>query len=327
MNDTIVNTDQTNANINKEGANAYSKLGWAFLVFLASQILLPFAAQSVLLAINPALAQSQLMGMPLIYACMYLVGFPLMLLILKNVPTTPSWPKVAAKKKMGFGEVLSYYPIMYFCMAVINIFAMYLESAMGKSGTITAEDLVMSDTSQWVFFICGVILAPIMEEIIFRKLTYDKGMRYGKGLYLAWTGIAFGLFHLNFGQSLYAGVMGVLFAKIMYETGSVLYTIIIHMLVNFTGGIGIGTIILRSGNETALLIYSYYLTGLLLVGAVLSIAKIIKGVRAKKRTHALEEEFTEPPTPQFTDVKKAFLNPGMILFSVACLAFIVLGFL
>ena len=82
----------------------------------------------------------------------------------------------------------------------------------------------------------AMILGPIVEEFIFRGLTYSaarKVMHY----YLAIVvkAILFGAFHMNPIQSCYAFVLGLGMGYIMYLYDNILLTIAIHIAYNFIG--------------------------------------------------------------------------------------------
>lgn len=305
------------AELNRKGFQAFNRLGWGLLLFLGAQILLPGAISLLASWLAPDLLNSPFFGIPLVYACMYLIGLPLMMVLLRGIPDHPAGGRESAKKKLSPGALIALYPISYAVLTVFALLGGLVEQLIGKTGTVTTADLVASDTPQWVFFVAGVIIAPVMEEIVFRYLVYKKVSGYGPGVYIFWSATLFGLFHLNFGQSLYAAALGALFAFIVYKTGSVLYTIILHVLVNLTGGIGLGSIVMRSGSSLALTIYSYYTIALLVAGLVLLI------VFLARRFFVVKAPAGDAVLP---NKKVAFLNPGTLVFCLLCLGLIVLGF-
>lgn len=299
---------------NRKAFKSFNRMGWAVVIFLGSQMLLPAIVYMIVSVVAPALVNTPLLGMPLSYVCMYLIGFPLMLLLLRKLPETPAVHVATPPKKLSIGAILALYPVCYAVMNVLAMLVNWLEQSLGTSSTVTTADLVQSNIPQWFMFLAGVVIAPTMEEIIFRKLAYKKLSGYGALVYIVWTSVCFGLIHLNLGQAVYAAAMGVILAIVMYQTGSVKYTIILHIMVNFTGGIGIGSIILRSGNQLALNIYSYYVLALMVVGVVIGIIMLVR------KFFAIHEEKTAN-----TLAKKsvALLNPGTLVFCLICLAVIV----
>jgi len=92
--------------------------------------------------------------------------------------------------------------------------------------------MIMSDPF-WRILTVG-ILAPIFEELIFRKLLIDRVIKYGEFCAIMMSGIMFGLFHGNFAQFFFATGLGMLFAFVYARTGKIWYTILLHMVVNMT---------------------------------------------------------------------------------------------
>lgn len=87
----------------------------------------------------------------------------------------------------------------------------------------------------WVNILVMVLLAPVLEELLFRKMLIDRTIKYGEGISVLISALFFGLFHGNLNQFAYAFVIGGVFAFVYVKTGNVKYTIYMHMLVNFLG--------------------------------------------------------------------------------------------
>lgn len=80
--------------------------------------------------------------------------------------------------------------------------------------------------------VAAAILAPIFEELIWRKIIAGASSRYGMGPAILISGICFGIWHGNFSQCFYAALCGVIFAFIYLYTKDLKYTIILHMSIN-----------------------------------------------------------------------------------------------
>ena len=98
------------------------------------------------------------------------------------------------------------------------------------------EEMIM-DMSLWAVILSAVILAPIMEELIFRKLVLDRLAGYGPAVAMSVSALVFGLAHGNFYQFFYAFLLGLIFAYIYLRTGKVRYSMMLHMMVNFCGSV------------------------------------------------------------------------------------------
>lgn len=93
------------------------------------------------------------------------------------------------------------------------------------------------DGNMLLTFISVVIGAPIVEELLFRKLLIDRTIGYGEKISVLLSGTLFGLAHGNFQQFFYAFALGCLFAYIYCKTGKIRHTIFFHMWINFSGSI------------------------------------------------------------------------------------------
>ena len=66
-------------------------------------------------------------------------------------------------------------------------------------------------------------------------LLIDKLGRYGERLAIIVSAVAFGLFHGNLSQLIYATGIGLIFGFVYVKTGRVVYSCLLHILVNFFG--------------------------------------------------------------------------------------------
>jgi hypothetical protein len=91
--------------------------------------------------------------------------------------------------------------------------------------------------SLWLTFIFMVIIAPVGEELVFRKLLIDRTQKYGGFVSVLLSGLIFGLMHGNFYQFFYAFALGLLLGYVYYSTGKIHLTIAIHAVINFVGSV------------------------------------------------------------------------------------------
>jgi hypothetical protein len=86
-------------------------------------------------------------------------------------------------------------------------------------------------------FVLTVICAPIFEELICRKLLLERALPFGELPAILFTSTVFALIHGNFFQFFYAFLLGVIFSYVYLRTGKLRYTIGLHMVLNFIGGV------------------------------------------------------------------------------------------
>ena len=107
---------------------------------------------------------------------------------------------------------------------------------MQKDQTNPVETMT-SNTPWWVNLIFIAILAPILEEIVFRKLICRRLLPLGEGYAIILSAIIFGLCHENFFQFFYALGVGLILALIYVKTGKLIHTITFHAIINLFGGV------------------------------------------------------------------------------------------
>lgn len=147
---------------------------------------------------------------------------------------------MAEKPRFGFG--------WWILIAVIGMGAMEIGALVGQGfmkllsylvGYDYANGLetIVSGSPLWATFLGTVVLAPLGEEFIFRKLLIDRTRRWGDAVSVLLSGILFGLFHGNLFQLFYTTMFGFLLAYIYTRTGRLGWCVGLHALTNFWGGI------------------------------------------------------------------------------------------
>lgn len=309
----------------------FSRMGLMF--FLGTIVI--YAVQYIVAWLVQALRPEWLMdiniSMALSMIPMYLVGMPILILLVKTVPAVK-----LEKRPMRAGHfvlaVIMTFAIMYVSNIIGNIFTAIIGLLKGGLVENVALDLISGLDLFWVF-VYTVICAPIMEEYIFRKLIVDRTVRYGQGVAVLLSGFMFGLFHGNLNQFAYAFTLGMFLAFLYVKTGKLKLTITIHMMVNFMGGVASSLIlqmldleeyqqVFESGDINAMTEYvmENSLGILLLMGFFLFVvAMVIAGgillivFLVKKRFTFAPGEVTIPKGKRFRTV---ILNVGMCLFGL-----------
>lgn len=135
--------------------------------------------------------------------------------------------------KLGF----NYWIIGLGVMLVSNILiGTFSPIALPENEQIVREALKLSP-----FFIIfsTVLIAPIIEEMLFRKTLFD--IFKNKPIYIIVSGLIFGSFHIiGIGTSLYSwlyiipyAALGMAFAYMMVKTNNILTSICLHAFHNF----------------------------------------------------------------------------------------------
>lgn len=236
---------------------------------------------------------------------MYAVAMPLSLLFYRQSKAEPP----ARREKLGFLPFLGLLAICFALSYIGNILGTLVNMIIGIiTGEMPANDLqeLTVNTPLWAnLLFCG-ILAPILEELFFRKLIIDRLLRYGDKPALLMSGVVFGLIHGNFNQFFYAAAIGILFGYIYIYTGKLRYTITLHMVFNMIGGVFATEIIKRidlealtSGSFEAiiqnpipfvLLLLYYMFIGLCFIATPIAIIFFAKKIRFRKADFPLSSK-------------------------------------
>ncbi|MDD6207215.1 MAG: type II CAAX endopeptidase family protein [Clostridiales bacterium] len=255
----------------------------------------------------PSFEESSWYQLVLTAAAFYATGIPFFYLLSKHIPDGQK----RKEQKLAWWKVA--------CMALISFFLMYLSNfislafnfGIGKlfhlNLTNPLED-TLTGMNMWVVFLLTVVLAPIFEELTFRKILLGKLLPYGEGVAIIVSGVAFGLFHGNLFQCLYAAVLGIIFGYVVAKTNRIRYTILLHMIVNFVGSI-VALNVLKSESLVIIGLFGMTVMAVFFSGMILFVLSIV----FKK----IKLEPTEAEIPKGFRFRIAVCNPGMILFFIA----------
>lgn len=164
---------------------------------------------------------------------MYVIAFPVLWLIVRPLPK-----KRAARSKISVEEFVVLFLISEAIMLVGSMISTAITSAL--SGVLGYEiedstsELIMN-SPEWLIILVAVVLGPVFEELIFRKLFIDATSRYGDRLAVIVSAVSFGIFHGNFSQLIYAGTLGLVLGYLYVKTRNILYPIALHVLMNLIG--------------------------------------------------------------------------------------------
>ena len=126
--------------------------------------------------------------------------------------------------------------------AFLNVIILSIITVISGAFTETtlneaADNMMLTNASNplWIdlltyFYIC--LLGPVLEELIFRGVLLDGLRKYGNWFGIIISSILFGLMHQNFMQCIPAICMGIVWGYMTVKTGSIIPSIIIHILNN-----------------------------------------------------------------------------------------------
>ncbi len=231
----------------------------------------------------------------------YMIAVPLCALIMKLANNSRVTIKGHITKSQYIRAVFIIFPIAVF----LGKFSNFLASALTEGEAQNSIGVFLSDTNIPAMIMVS-LLAPIFEELVFRKFIIDRTQRYGEMVAIMYSSLAFGLFHCNLYQFFYAFVIGIVLGYVYIRTGNIILTIIMHMCVNASSSILA---------PLAPTVYEYFIYAMIGLGAVSAIYTLIK------RDVKLETGKNEVSSKALSSI--AFTNAGTLLFIASCLLLMV----
>ena len=110
----------------------------------------------------------------------------------------------------------------------LNIFS----QLFAKNTTSVAIFEVTEVVPMWLGILIIGFLPGFVEETIYRGILQAAFRKHSVLTGIIVSALSFGLMHLNFNQILYAIYLGIVFALVVEATGSLVSTMVLHMLFN-----------------------------------------------------------------------------------------------
>lgn len=256
-----------------------------------------------------------------------LVCYPMIYLLAKKMPSHAPQrnPFKASHEVMFFFITIS---AMFAGNIISTVIAGLLTSGQAQNNLV---DIVSKQ--EIVPIVYTALIAPVVEELIFRKLLLDKLSVYGEKWAIIFGALCFAMFHFNIYQIIYTFCMGLIMGYIYIKSGNIINTIILHIAVNILGGtiapMALGALdqkslmeiteLLDQGKEIPEALINAVLPGLLIYGIYMIIyfAIVITGiilfiVNCKK----FRTERSELLPTAKEGVPAIAANAGMIVFFV-----------
>ena len=315
--------------VKAKAKKAYSTIGMGiFIILVVSTIL------QTLFALSPfgKLAPNSDTTFYISFALMYLIGVPVGLIFMNRTKVSK-----LAKSNLSFLQFVAIFAVCISFMYLGNIIGMFITNLYSSVSGNTVENPINNlifGRSILLRIIIVSLIGPFVEELIFRKFIIDRLNLYGEKIAIFVSALLFGLFHGNLFQFFYAFFLGLIFGYVYLRYGKLLYTVLLHVIINFMGGVvsvfmleKVGTdnlVNIASGDISSLTpeamagftVYMFYV----LILIVLFIAGLIIFFRNLKKIKFYSKEREIQKRDIFS---VAYLNVGMILAILGCLALIV----
>lgn len=179
--------------------------------------------------------------------CLYAFGMYPGWLILRRVPAEPIDRRTLRTRSLW--AVASVAVVFLLVGSFAGTLLNFLITALTGKVQENPVETLATNTPLGVLALCTVLLAPVAEELFFRKILIDRLRRYGDLPAIFVSATVFGLAHGNFSQFFYAFLLGLVFGALYCVTGRLRYGIALHMGINFFGSVW-STLLLARVGET-----------------------------------------------------------------------------
>ena len=308
----------------RDAKRYFSHLGWFAFIFTALSSVAVSIIASAVYKFSPDIYAHWLFGELLSPIAFYVIALPVALVPLFRLP------RIAPdREKMPLSHWWQGLCICLFLMMLGNyvssIILTLIESYTGIQ-TQNPVEVAVSKAPLWGTFVFIVVLAPVIEEIVFRKILCSRLLLLGEGYAVVLSSACFALVHGNFYQIFYAFTLGCFFSFIYVKTGKLRYSVLYHMAINFIGGFLSPIIydkadlealaenfVIHAGNILPLIGFLWFwllTTGSAVLGALI----IIK----KRRSFHLYEGLIPPPEKRALRcmITSSGIIASLILFSI-----------
>ena len=249
-------------------------IGMALIIYFSSSLIVSLITEILIAPLIIDLVNEEQLGL-------ILMGIQSVIpLILSALFITAYNDKKDKESKVTLKEKLGIVLEGIFLLGILQIGISYLYEYIGIDyniiSTIAVENNSNMITNILLFTILA-ILPAIFEELLFRKTLINATRKVGIGFAIMASSIIFGLIHMNLGQFIFATLLGVIFAVIYLKTDDLKITMLLHFLNN-----GYAALQLLITNEKTFDIINIIVIGLMILGGLLFLIRIINLIKSKK---------------------------------------------
>lgn len=288
-------------------------------------------------SLSESLASSTTFWIIISAAPILVLFYPVVYLLTKKMPS-----HIPEKKPFKASQVFMFFLITMAAMVIgnfiSNILAALLTSGQGQNSLVA-----IASSQEVVPLLYAAVIAPILEELLFRKLLLDKLSVYGEKWAIIFGALCFALFHANLYQLIYTFCMGLILGYVYIKSRKIINTVVIHISVNVIGTVLTPLVagminqdaltelrtLSSEGKEIPEALMNSVVPGLvvciifLLIYIAMVIAGIILFFKKRKKFHTEKSEIF--PTSK-EGVPTILGNAGMIIFIVSSALFMIFQF-
>ncbi len=213
----------------KNCRKTYSKIALALAVSYAAAVLGAYGLRELFsrLIENKSISLSETTVNILIsFVPMYLLCFPIIILVLWKMKKT-----VPEKSKMQGKQIFKLFTMCFPIIFVGNMVGTFLSMILSNGKSVNNIGTLVQSLDPLIIIV-AVIIAPVFEELIFRKMIIDRTLAYGEKAAILFSALTFGMFHMNLYQLFYAFGIGLILGYIYVRSGNIKITLLFHVIIN-----------------------------------------------------------------------------------------------
>lgn len=139
------------------------------------------------------------------------------------------------KEKMNIGSFIGCFALMALITAIIGIISLVFKLKIESNDNSILPDYPTLYLNMTLF--STIIIAPIIEEMIFRGVIMNDLKEYGYKTAIIINSVLFGLAHTEIEKVIITIFLGIVFSYVAYRY-SLRYSILLHIVWNLTWNIG-----------------------------------------------------------------------------------------
>lgn len=213
----------------------FSKMGFNYLILGILALIFQIIILNILNVANPQYLSDINIIIVLSSICNYILPFPVFYWLMKKIDDVE-----IEKTNINIKTFIIYTGITLTLMWIGNLIGLAITALLSniiQSDIANPVQQLINTTDIWLNLVVISIVAPIFEEVIFRKFLIDRTIKYGAKVSIILSAVIFALFHGNLNQFFYTLLIGGFFAYVYIKTGKITYTIILHIIVNLMGSV------------------------------------------------------------------------------------------
>ena len=162
----------------------------------------------------------------------YILDIPMIYYFIRNNKKKKYF---VTKEKMNIGSFIGCFALMALITAIIGIITLVFKLKIESNDNSILPDYPTLYLNMTLF--STIIIAPIIEEMIFRGVIMNDLKEYGYKTAIIINSVLFGLAHTEIEKVIITIFLGIIFSYVAYRY-SLRYSILLHMVWNLNSSIG-----------------------------------------------------------------------------------------